>query len=90
MVICNKNRKKYPTPQSVPEGKVFLKVFGRMTISIPSTRQEEQKLGVDAGRFSMPERTNVAIKENYEARLDQCRLSPSIEQETPRSLVFFS
>ena len=27
MVICNKNRINYPTPQLDPEGKVFLKVF---------------------------------------------------------------
>lgn len=33
-------------------------------VSIPSERQEEQKLGADAGQFPKPERMNVAIKGN--------------------------
>lgn len=41
-----------------------------LAVSIPSQRQEEQKLGADAGRFPKPERINVATKGNYEARMD--------------------
>ena len=59
------------TPQlsNVREG-FFQGLRMRLTVSIPSERQEEQKLGADAGRFPKPERINVAIKGNYEARKD--------------------
>jgi hypothetical protein len=41
-----------------------------LIVSIPSERQEEQKLGADAGQFPKPERMNVAIKREQWARMD--------------------
>lgn len=61
-----------------------------LTVSIPSARQEEQKLGADAGRFPKSERINVATKRELEGEKGLTSSQPERRQKTPPGLLFFS
>jgi hypothetical protein len=59
-----------------------------LAVSIPSQRQEEQKLGADVERFPKPERINVAIKGTTRRKRINVVSARTVDKRPPRVFCF--